>query len=541
MPPDDGLTRRDADVSSEQHSAAATTGNHAAIRAPQSAPTEPPLGRGHKFALLSAIACTVLGAKLIIIATIGPTMPVFDQWDGEAENVYVPYLNGTYSFGQLFAPHNEHRIVFTRLLTLLHLELAGEWNTRLEMILCAFIHTGLITWLAGLLMPIVGPRHRLLFACFISVLFGLPLGYENTVLGFNFHFYLTMLFGLAALAALVSAPSFSWRWFAGVGAATLSYLSFSSSGVAAILASIILVGLQLATRVRDRSGREFAGIAVATLVAIAMLLWEVSVTSSTPAPSKVTPVTFILGFIFLAGPTVIGVIGIQGPAIWLCRHTVINRPAVNDRAWLAVGIAGWVAIQLAIVAYGRGTVIGVRYIDILLPVYPIALIAVLMLADKDSPSRLKRYAKPGAVVWVFVVVALVMISGYYMAILQAIDWNRSAQQQAVNARAYMITHNSEDLKVSGKRYLVDVAFPDLVKYARILDNPDVRAIMPPEIRPAGADNAGARNRMLLKGSLAKATASSVHFVLAVGPALLSIGVSLFFAVPAYRVVFNRRE
>ncbi len=509
------------------------------MAASHSASSEASGSRGLPLALLSAIACTVFGAKLIVIATIGPTMPVFDQWDGEAANVYVPYLNGTYSFGDLFAPHNEHRIVLTRLLTLLHLELAGEWNTRLEMILCAIVHTALITWLAALLMPLVTSRRRLLLGCFIAVLFALPLGYENELLGFNFHFYLTLLFGLAALVAIASARAFSWRWFAGVGAATLSYLSFSSSGVAAIATGVILVGLQLATRVRKRTGREFAGVAVTTFIAIAMLLWELSVTRSTPTPSKVTPVTFILGFLFLAGPTVVGVIGIQGPVIWFCRNTLINRPDVSDRAWLAVGIAMWIAIQLAIVAYGRGTTTGVRYIDILLPIYPVAFTAVFMLADKVSSPQLRRYAKTGAVAWIFIVVALIITLGYYMAILQAVDWNRSAQQQAENARAYMATHNGDDLKIKGKRYLVDVAFPDLHKYARILDDPDVRAIMPPEIRPAGADNIGARKRMWLKGSLASVTATAVRIALHTGPALVALGVGLFFAIATHRTTTPR--
>src|SRR4051794_35333507 len=91
-------------------------------------PAENPSRHTGKFAVLSAIACTVFGAKLILIAELGSPMPLMDQWNGEAANLYMPYLHGTLSFGDLFTPHNEHRIVLTRLLTLLHLELAGEWN-----------------------------------------------------------------------------------------------------------------------------------------------------------------------------------------------------------------------------------------------------------------------------------------------------------------------------------------------------------------------------------------------------------------------------
>ncbi|OBJ90635.1 hypothetical protein [Mycobacterium asiaticum] len=516
MPAGEELTPSVADLVSPQHETASSVNDQS--------------GRAKELTLLTAIACTVFGAKLLVISKLGSPMPILDQWDGEGLVTYVPHLHGTYSIGDLLAPHNEHRIVFTRLLTLLHLELAGEWNTRLEMILCAVVHTALITWLAALLMPLIVPRRRILFAGFIAVVFALPIGYENALLGFNFHFYLTLLFGIAAIVAFARARPFSPLWFSGLVGAICSYLSFSSSGVAAILTAVILVCLQLATKVRNRGGREYASVALLSLTAVAMLLWEMSVTTG----SNVGLWSFMLGFLFLAGPTVLGVIGIQGPAIWFCWDTLTKRPDVNDRAWVAMGIVGWVAVQLAIVAYGRGTTIGVRYMDILLPVYPVALMAVFKLADASFGRRLNRYAKRAAVAWVFIVVTLISTLGYYMAILQAVDWNKSAQQQMMNAQAYISTHNNESLKNKDQHLLVDVAFPNLIGFAHILDDPDVRSIMPPEIRPADADNAGARNRMWLKGSLAKATSTAVRGMLAIGPALLAVGVGMFFGVATRR-------
>lgn len=534
--PDDPIMRL------PQHMPSSTPPDGAETTVAARSPTdETSNARPRTLALLSAIACTVFGVKLIVIATLGSTMPLFDQWDGEAVKTYLPYLHGTYSIGDLFEPHNEHRIVFTRLLALIHLELAGEWNTHLEMIFCAVIHAFLVTWLCALLIPLVAPRRHMLFACFIVVVFTLPLGYENTLLGFNFHFYLTLLFGLAAIATFASAAPFTWRWFIGLAAAILSYLSFSSSGIAAIVTAAVLVTLQLVTKVRERCNREFLGVTVIALIGIGMLLWEISVVNASGTPSNVTPLGFLLGLLFLAGPTILGIIGIQGPAIWFCRNTMINRPPSHDRAWVAVGITAWVAIQLAIVAYGRGTAIGVRYMDMLLPVYPVAFVAVFLLADHISSDRLKRYARTGAVAWVFVTVVLITALGYYMAILQAIDWNKSARQQAINARAYMATHSRESLKVRDHSYLVDVTFPNLDEYARILDDADVRAIMPPEIRPVDADNMSARKHLLLEGALASATASSVRFVLGLGPALVALGVGLFFSLAARGTLYARGE
>jgi hypothetical protein len=275
------------------------------------------------------------------------------------------------------------------------------------------------------------------------------------------------------------------------------------------------------------------GLIVLVSVAVAMLLWLASIASP-----KTTLGSFIIGFITLAGPHLGGVILIQGPTIWFCLNTLRRRPAVGDRAWLAVAIAGWVAIQIAIVAYGRGTAIGSRYVDLLLPVYLVAFAAVFTLADAASSSRLSRYAMPGAVTWMFTVVAALMAWSYYYSLQQAIDWSKSASQQMINAQAYMSTRDVNYLKVKNNYYLVDLTFPDPAKLAHILDDPDVRSIMPPQIRPIGADNAGARGHMWLRGSLASGSATAVRGVLAVGPALLAMGVGLFFAVATQRTNYD---
>jgi len=479
------------------------------------------------FAVLAALAGTVFGAKLIVISAFGSPTPLVDQWDGEAANLYAPYLNGALSFADLLAPHNEHRIFFTRLLTLVHLELAGEWNTRLEMILCAIVHTALITWLAALLMPLVAPRRRMLLACFVAFLFAFPIGYENTLLGFNFHFYLTWLFGIAALVAFAAARPFSWRWFGGLATAVLSYLSLSA-GVATILAAGVLVGLQLGTNVRKRRGREFAAVVVMASVAVVMILSEASI-----AKPMSTRWTFILGLALLAAMTIAALV----PTVWFARRTLAVRPAISDRAWVVIGIGGWIAAQLVLVAYGRGTHIAVRYMDIVLLAYPLGFVAVCGLVDGARTTRFRGYAAPAVVTWVFFVVAVFAIAGY-ASVLGSIAWSKSAHQQVTNIESYFATGGVDQLKVRGEPGLkADLTYPNPQRLSGILRDPAVRAILPPEIRPADADNAWARNRMWLKGSLAGATATAVRLILGTGPILLALGVGLFFACAA-RVTFT---
>ncbi|QLL09612.1 hypothetical protein [Mycobacterium vicinigordonae] len=485
------------------------------------------------FGLLAAVACVVLGAKLLVISVLGSPSPLLDQWDGEGDNLYVPYLRDELTISHLFASHNEHQIVLFRLLALFHLELAGEWNPRLEMILGALIHVVVVTWLVALLIPLISPQRRLLSACFIAFVFALPIGYENLLWGFQDQIYFSLLFGLATIAAFVVAEPFSLRWFGGLTAAVLSYFSFAT-GVAAILVAGALISLQMGTRVRRRRGREYAGLFVLALIAGMMILWTISRANSTTT----TPLAFIIGFVVLAGPTIVGTIVIQIPVIWFIKHTVARRPVISDPAWVAIGIAGWVLLQLVLIAYGRGTVFGVRYLDILLPMYPVALVAVFTYADATRGMQFEKYTRRASVAWVFGIVTAVALLGYFASILQSIDWSRSANQQMSKVQAYLHTGDRNDLrpKVGGGN-TVDVSFPNAQKLASILDKRDIRAILPPQLRPADADIGQARNRMWLRGRFASSTAATMHVVLSIGPAFLAVGVGLFFAIGARRKAF----
>jgi hypothetical protein len=496
------------------------------VTTPRGDPPNASLRQKGTIALLAAVASVVFGSKLIVISVLGSPMPLSDQWDGEAANLYSRYLRGALSFADLFAPHNEHRIFVFRILALVHLELAGGWNTRLELIFGAIVDTAAIVWLAALLMPLVAPQRRQLFACFVAFVFALPV-YENELWGFQDQVYLALFFGIAGLVAFAPARPFSVRWFSGLAAAVLSYFSFAT-GVATIVAAGALVGLQIAVKARTRCTREFTGVAVLASIALVMIVWSASI-----AKPMCTRWTFIEGLFVFTALVGAGLV----PAAWFCWHTVASPPGTADRVWVAVGIAGWLAIQFVLLAYGRGALIGVRYMDIVVATYVVGLMAVFAVADMARATRFGRYAGPSAVAWVFTVVAVFGLLGYFGAVLGAVDWSKAAHQEMVKVQAYLGTGNADELKSKGRGgHGIELSYPDPQRLAKVLDDPNVRAVLPPKIRPVDADNAGARNRMWLKGSLAGATATAVHFILSIGPALLALGVGLFFASAA-RVIF----
>ena len=114
-------------------------------RQPQTAPVPPqkevvPPARLHPVLLAVALGLLVIGARWYVIGNYGTDVPWMDQWDAEAQGLYVPSQAGTLSLHDWFAPHNEHRIFFTRALALGLFWGNGQWDPRLEAVANAAKH-----------------------------------------------------------------------------------------------------------------------------------------------------------------------------------------------------------------------------------------------------------------------------------------------------------------------------------------------------------------------------------------------------------------
>src|SRR5712672_3177546 len=94
-------------------------------------------------ALAVCLFFLVLGAKWAFIDVAGSDMPDWDQWDAEGQNLIIPWFEHDHFVAHLFEPHNEHRVVVTKLQNLAVTLLAGQWDGRLESVINALLHTGL--------------------------------------------------------------------------------------------------------------------------------------------------------------------------------------------------------------------------------------------------------------------------------------------------------------------------------------------------------------------------------------------------------------
>ena len=141
----------------------------------------------------------ILGAKLWLIHQAATSLPLLDQWDGEGADVFLPWLQGHLSFADLLRGHNEHRILFTRLLDLGLLEMNHQWDNQLEVVVNAILHTTTLTIFGCAMARMLGKICWPIIWAALALVSVPPFAWENTLWGFQSQFYFLLLFSLLTM------------------------------------------------------------------------------------------------------------------------------------------------------------------------------------------------------------------------------------------------------------------------------------------------------------------------------------------------------
>ncbi len=208
----------------------------------------------------SAIGIFILSALSVIwaVATHGVNVPYYDQWDRSWEFIILNFENQTLILPQLFQQHNEHRIFFTNLLSILSAILT-DWNIRFEIFMNAVLCIA-----NGIILMAIFRKHtpRLMpLAVIIASLLVISLNqYGNLLFGFQSPFYFVILFlfmtfycldtpnmtnkrlGLAtffAICATFSLANGVFVWFIGLFGMWLAGVRSKKHYVLWLLATII--------------------------------------------------------------------------------------------------------------------------------------------------------------------------------------------------------------------------------------------------------------------------------------------------------------
>lgn len=431
---------------------------------------------------LAAVALASLGAKYFLVSEHATSVPFFDAWDGEGLQVYLRLVGGDLRWSDLLAPHNEHRIAIQRLVGLCLLVVNGQWDARLQMVVNAAVHVLAGGVLLGVLWHQSGRRRLDVLAVLVLLLWALPLGWQNTLNGFQLSFYLLVLFFVLPLALLPEAVPGSVRWY--LGAAVLLLAVFTlGSGLANAAAVGLALGLGWLASPADR--RDLAPGIVACL---AVVMLGLAIAPPPHMSGGVQPADVWQRFRqWMAWPTDAGLLSpfvTWAPMLALVvtglRHPARSTPI--DRTLAALGV--WVVLHGAAVSYARATLgadLAPRYFDILsLGTVANGAAGVVLLSRLGSRPAL-RIAGTAAVAWsLWTLAGLAVLSqGALRDGIPALgNWYSN---HATNLRRFVQTGNIA--AIAGASAPAEIPHPDASLLAGFLTHEAFRPLLPPDLQP----------------------------------------------------------
>ena len=461
-------------------------------------------------------AGVVWAARLGEIHLHSGDTPYLDQWDAEAGQILVPWLEGKLSWLAFFAPHNEHVPAWTRLVSWLQAALLGRWDPQLQMTFNAALHGLFAGVVAGWLRRTL-PRWPAMGLTLLVVILGsLPFSWENSTWGFQTHTPLALLFVFLHIrGSFTHAPgSAGWWWSQAAGLAAL----FTYGSMWAAPAAVMLTALW--TGAPDR--RRWIAPAILTAAGIALLVGARSqqdpATSVTLAAHSVRE--FLADFLLQLG----------WPAVWPGACVVLCLPAfllalqIRRKAQgealdrIVIALAVWAAAQAAAFAYGRGgNYIGFvsRYGD---------LLALGVTANGIALWRLGQAARAGRA-WAAAGLALAWIATVAQG-LQLVSTRghteyfheRSEQWAQLRHNAVQDYLATKDISHLSSEEVRKVLYPNPELVAQVLDHPGLVQLLPVRLRP---DSAPSRGDFL--GDLAERLRANWAELVAAGILVLLLG------------------
>ncbi len=317
-------------------------------------------------AFAACLFLIIVSAKWATFDRYGSPMPDWDQWDAEAGEALVPWYTNDQVLTHLFNPHNEHRVILTKLQNLALTVINGQWDARLQAVGNAVLHAAIAAglWVFGR-RRLAGHWQAAYFILLVA-LFAPPVAWQNVLGGFHSQQYWLVGLSFVALLTLPFVPTWSKLWWLGAIAATLVLGSMGSGLLAAAAAAGMIAWRWLRREMTLREAAPTLALA-AVLIAIG-LLTRVDVEYHQHMRAK-----SVHDFVFSI------VHSLQWPwrdAIWAAlllwtpwfcvawqtltakRPIDSNSPDSSRADWrfsaVITALGGWVLLQVAATAYARG-------------------------------------------------------------------------------------------------------------------------------------------------------------------------------------------
>lgn len=418
----------------------------------------------------------------ILIARLGSDTPFWDQWDSEIAGLYKPFVDGTLGFWSFFAPHNEHRILFSRVFNLILFSANGnQFDNQVETLANAVLYAGVLMLCAWpVLKRCTGPA--LLLAWLLVVVAGIsPYGWENLDSGFQNAFF----FMNAGAAIGLASASFSETARSRIAAIFAAFASLFTLASGLLLApALAAIWLLRWYRSELPAAAAIAGIAAAAAVAGFGILILTPVAGHAVLETQGALDYFGALLSALSWPmprNLVFAALLWWPSIEVARRAVLRRRVEAIDVYL-LGLCVWVLLQSAAVAWARGHemfVVSSRYTDTLaIGVLANAALGVRLLAAAHDGAKRRLLVAATAVAALFMVVGLVAhgARGGVTLVKRA----KNAEQARTAIRAFLAGQGSAAFEGKQPR---EISYPLPARLAALLDDPSVRAMMPSSVAP----------------------------------------------------------
>jgi hypothetical protein len=442
----------------------------------------------------AGLVATVVGARLWLIDRFGNSLPILDQWDAEGYFLLRPWFEGHLQLVDLFSPHNEHRIFFTRLVTIALAQINGQWDALPEMVVNALLCAALAAVLVAILCRLTAGAHRAFIFAVVTLWLALPYAQENTLWGFQSAFYFLLLFTILSIWGLALYPFGSLPWWVGAIGAICACLSLASGSIAA---GVVLALVVVRSRGNLRILRQhIPTIAFACIVVVISLHFH-----EVPAHHRAFRAGSFLLWITSWGRCLawpfnrpILCLVIYAPLLFLAVHHFRRRgtergatqsDALNQ---FLLGIGGWVILQAASIAYARASqimeIISSRYLDIMGLGIVANSVALIVLTNRWRENRKwPRAAKTAPYIWLAFVLGFACLASYRAVENQKGRDGQPGRRGFLRAaesavRAYLET--SDIVHLEGD----PLPFPyvDVQAFKAMIDDPTVRKLLPAAAR-----------------------------------------------------------
>ena len=444
----------------------------------------------HRILTLAFAVCLftlIVAAKWATVGKYGSPMPDWDQWDAEAGALFIPWHQGEDLLPHIVRPHNEHRVILTKLQNLTLGVANGQWDSRLEATTNALLHAAAATslWLAAARW-FAWPALAGLFLL-LAGLFGLPLAWQNVLGGFHSQQYWLLGLSLAAIGLLPSRRPGSAGWWLGAFAAVAA-LGSMGSGLLASAAVLIVLGWRLARREETWRGAWPTLLLCAALVAAGLALrveveWHAHMKAKS-AQDMALSLLHSLQWPWRGQHWAAVVLWLPWAlSTWRIVFSPRGSAVARDAGGILItALGGWVVLQLLATAYARGAggdYPASRYMDTLAFGAAVNGVALTWLAReaKASPAPRRNMIPTLAAAW-----ALTLGAGIHVflrdIVVHELKGAREYYDKAEgHLRRYLATN------VPGFLAHPDIPYPSEQGIIDYLSNPALRSMLPAPIPP----------------------------------------------------------